>query len=133
MNITEESRQLDLFNPGDGLFINTGRCVPAFKADAMNPAFWSKVVELSKRLFGITINSAFRPTSWEYARHRSGLSQHCFGLAVDISCADSEYRYKLISNALDLKFKRILIYPTFVHLDDKPDSQFKIVYMENVH
>ena len=129
MNITEESRQLGLFDPDDVFFINTDRCIPAFKVDVMNPLFWNKVVELSERMYGITINSAYRAPAWEYAKGRSGSSHHCRGLAVDISCTDSEVRYRLVAHAIDLKFKRILIYPTFVHLDDKEDSQYKVVWM----
>lgn len=120
----------------DSLFpslINTDKCVPEFVQGAMNPVFWSKVQILSDRLNGLTINSAFRTPAWEYSRGRSGSSQHCKGLAVDIACKDPQLRRKLIDEALKLDFHRILVYPTFVHLDDKkslPESRRDLIWMK---
>ena len=120
----------DLFGRDDFFFIDVSHCVPAFKLDAMNPNFWSKVVDLSERVGGITINSAYRTVPYEYTRGRSGSSQHCKGLAVDIACFDSGLRWKLVSNAMVLGFHRILVYRTFIHIDDKLNEADRLVWME---
>lgn len=118
----------DVFSPT----IDTNNCVPAFKVDVMNPAFWRKVQKLAYMVDSIKVNSAFRTPAWEYSRHRSGNSQHCKGLAVDISCLTNEYRYRLVDAAIKLDFHRILIYPRFVHLDDKEQgSKREIIWMNN--
>ena len=124
------------FEHQDSLFpcnIDYSHCIPERVDSAMNPLFLNKVKVLSDRLGGITINSQYRTVAWEYSRSRSGSSQHCKGLAVDISCKDSQFRRKLIQEALNLDFHRILIYPTFVHLDDKvslPRDRRDIIWMK---
>lgn len=130
MSKTQDNPSGDLFGRSGLIFINTSHCIPAFNEDAMNPTFWNKVVDLSERVGGIIINSAYRPVTYEYKRGRSGSSQHCKGLAVDISCLDSGFRWRLVSIAIELGFHRILVYRTFVHLDDKVNESCRLVWME---
>lgn len=47
-------------------------------------------------------------------------SAHMRGRAADIAVWDSEYRWQLVSHALEVGFKRIGIGKTFVHLDNDP-------------
>lgn len=65
------------------------------------------------------INSAYRPESWEREHNRSGLSMHCLGRAVDLSCKNSETRYKIVSALLRAGFRGIGISKTFIHVDNR--------------
>lgn len=47
-------------------------------------------------------------------------SAHLRGLAVDIKCPNSEYRYRIISMALARGVKRFEIAPAHVHIDIDP-------------
>lgn len=78
-----------------------------------------RLLDKTRSLAGIPmkINSAYRSKEHERSRGRNGSSSHCKGLAVDISCADSVKRMKIVKAALQCGFPRIGIYPTFVHLD----------------
>lgn len=71
------------------------------------------------------INSAYRSPEYERSKGRSGSSSHTKGLAVDISCLTSVCRLKMIMSLLAVGFRRIGVYPTFIHVDSdtsKPAS-----------
>lgn len=58
-------------------------------------------------------------------------SSHLTGNAVDLVCADSESRYKMISALLFYGFKRIGIYSAHIHVDnDMTKPQGVIWYVE---
>lgn len=121
----------EFFNPL--LLFDISKCVPAFDVDKMNPDFWSKVLRLQDALSStlwLQINSAYRTKEHEWSRGRSGNSQHCFGRAVDISCKESNSRWLLIQKAMEIGFHRILVYPTFIHLDDKPGCMNQVIWMK---
>lgn len=50
-------------------------------------------------------------------------SWHLKGMAVDISCADSNLRMDIIRNAGKLGFNGIGIAKTFIHLDLRPETE----------
>lgn len=116
-----------LFDSDYGL--DYSRCVPERNDDAMNPDFLQKVRELSYSVGVLNINSQYRTPAWEFSRHRSGNSQHCIGLAVDISCKNHTQRWCIIQKAMELKFHRILVYPSFIHLDDKAGCMNQLIWM----
>lgn len=127
----EEANYSEFFNPL--LLFDVSKCVPAFDVDKMDPDFWSKVLRLQDELSStlwLQINSAYRTKEHEWSRGRSGNSQHCLGKAVDISCKESHARWLLISKAIELDFHRILVYPTFIHLDDKSGCMHQVIWME---
>lgn len=71
----------------------------------------------------LVITSAFRCIDYEHFKGRSGTSSHCKGLAVDVSCRDSQMRLELVQAALRSGFRRIGVGETFIHIDidsDKP-------------
>lgn len=105
-------------------------CVPERNDDAMNPKFLQRVRDLSYIVGPLSINSQYRTPAWEYARNRSGLSQHCKGLAVDIDCRNNSLRWLIIQYAMKLGFHRILVYPTFIHLDDKAGVLNQLIWMQ---
>lgn len=45
-------------------------------------------------------------------------SAHCKGLAVDISALGDSVRFSIVSALLSVGFKRVLLYSTFIHVDD---------------
>lgn len=57
-------------------------------------------------------------------------SAHVKGLAVDISIPSDSARFAILSALLNVGFLRVLIYPTFIHVDldlDKPNPIIKIM------
>src|SRR3990167_11460793 len=49
-------------------------------------------------------------------------SSHLKGLAVDIKCPDSSYRYTLLNKVFETGFLRIGVGKTFIHLDIDPNK-----------
>lgn len=68
--------------------------------------------------YPFVLNSAFRSKEYEIQHGRTGTSSHCNGLAVDISCLTSICRLKMVIALLAVGFRRIGIYPTFIHVDN---------------
>lgn len=57
-------------------------------------------------------------------------SAHTKGLAVDISTLSDSVRFAVVSALLKVGFKRVLMYSTFVHVDEdltKPNPILKIM------
>lgn len=63
------------------------------------------------------VNSGYRTIAYNKKVGGVPNSAHVMGLAADIACPDSGYRYKLVQLALLAGFKRIGIGSNFVHLD----------------
>lgn len=71
------------------------------------------------------VNSAFRSKAHELTRGRQGNSSHTKGVAIDISCIDSNRRSIMLNAFVRAGFRRIGIYKRFIHVDcdrDKPDA-----------
>lgn len=49
-------------------------------------------------------------------------SAHTRGYAVDIRCTENVARALIVESLVKAGFKRIGIYPTFIHVDDDPDK-----------
>ena len=89
----------------------------------MDYMFMDSLVNLRKfvnRPF--VINSGFRTKEHNQSLIARGYeaspdSAHLKGLAVDIKITDSSFLYSIIKHALFLKFDRIGIAKTFIHLD----------------
>lgn len=87
-------------------------------SEGLNPQMFELINKLEKKLnANLIITSAFRSVEHERNKKRSGLSAHCKGLAVDIACSESNFRFRLIQTALSIGFNRIGISKTFIHLD----------------
>lgn len=71
------------------------------------------------------VNSAFRSVAHELTHGRNGKSSHCKGMAIDISCLDSNRRSIMLNAFVRAGFRRIGIYKRFIHVDcdrSKPDA-----------
>lgn len=87
-------------------------------------------LELARLHAGVPfiVNSSYRSEAYEISKGRSGTSAHTLGRAFDIRCTDSRTRYRIISGALDAGYKRIGIYPNFIHLDDSPVHDQMVIW-----
>ena len=92
--------------------------VPSCSIDDMNLDFMTKL-DCARHIAEIPfiINSAYRNLAWEKANGRTGTSSHTKGVAVDIKCNCSYERLIIVSALLDVGFKRIGIYDSFIHVD----------------
>jgi len=73
----------------------------------------------------IIINSAYRCEKHNKEAGGKETSSHIKGLAADIKCDDSSYRFLLISALIKAGFKRVGIGKNFIHVDldtDKPQN-----------
>lgn len=99
------------------------RCTPPCKLSDMDEAFMYKLDEARDLCdFPFIVNSAFRTKSYELSKGRKGTSSHCKGLAMDIACASSFVRQSILSSLIKVGFRRIGIYPTFIHVDLDEDK-----------
>lgn len=97
------------------------RCTPACKLSDMDEVLlWQ--LDKARDLAGVpfVINSAYRSESYEKSKGRNGTSSHCKGYAVDLRCKSSHIRSKMLCALVEAGFKRIGIYPTFLHVDVDP-------------
>jgi uncharacterized protein YcbK (DUF882 family) len=70
------------------------------------------------------ITSGFRTESHNKKVGGVKSSSHLKGLAADIACLESRYRFEMIKALLEVGFKRIGVSGTFIHVDiDKNKSQ----------
>ncbi len=95
------------------------KAVPSCKLDKMDIGFMNKL-DTARHLAGckFVILSAYRNIAWEKAMGRSGTSSHTKGLAVDIRCMNSHDRLLIVKALLEVGFKRIGIYDSFIHVDE---------------
>lgn len=63
------------------------------------------------------VNSAYRTIEYERSKGRSGSSSHCKGIAIDLECITPSNRLKMLLALLAVGFRRIGLYPTFIHVD----------------
>lgn len=101
-------------------------CYPSCSIEDMDEDFMSRLDDARTLCaFPFVLNSAYRSVEYEHSKGRKGTSSHCKGCAVDISCLTSVYRLQMILALLSVGFRRIGIYPTFIHVDSdvsKPAS-----------
>lgn len=103
------------------------RLSPPCDISLMNPDFMNKL-DNARHLSGFpfVLSSAFRSREWDLAKGRSGNSWHCSGNAVDIICRDSEKRFKIVQNLIRSGLKGIIVYPSWIHVDYRPNYYFNI-------
>lgn len=104
-------------------------CEPSCSLADMDEDFMSRLDD-ARAICAIpfSLNSAYRSVEYERRRGRTGTSSHCKGLAVDISCITSVCRLKMVVSLLAVGFRRIGIYPTFIHVDADPSKPASMWY-----
>jgi uncharacterized protein YcbK (DUF882 family) len=83
---------------------------------------------IAKTPFGI--NSAMRCEA--HNRKDGGIedSAHLTGNAVDIRCTNSHKRFLIVAALLHVGFKRVLIYDTFIHVDNDETKPQKVLWVD---
>lgn len=105
------------------------RAVPSCKLDKMDEEFMTRL-DNARHIAGykFVILSAYRNVAWEKAMGRNGTSSHTKGVAVDIKCVNSEARLFIVRALLEVGFKRIGIYDSFIHVDSD-SSKGECIYL----
>lgn len=104
------------------------KCFPSCSIDDMDESFLLKLDDArSICSYPFVLNSAYRSDEYEksHSRHLDNIGAHSKGCAVDISCVTSVCRLKMVMALLAVGFRRIGIYPSFIHVDSdcsKPAS-----------
>lgn len=94
------------------------RCQPACSVSDCDEVALIMLDTLRERCgFPLILNSAYRSSSYEKKKGRTGTSSHCKGLAFDIRCYDTKLRALLVRNAFEVGFTRIGIAKNYVHID----------------
>lgn len=106
------------------------RCTPPCKLADLSEDLL-RMLDEARSLSGLpfVVNSGYRSVSYEKSKGRKGTSSHCKGLAVDLRCASSFVRSKMLSSLIQVGFCRIGIYPTFLHVDID-DSKVSAVWLK---
>lgn len=96
------------------------RCNPSCSIDAMDTAFL-KELDVCRHIAGVpfVLLSAYRSPAHDKERGRSGVGYHTSGRAVDVRCTNSEDRRAIVEACLATGLT-IGIYPSFVHIDNRP-------------
>lgn len=94
-------------------------CSPSCSLSDMDEDFMSALVR-ARELAGVPfiLNSAFRSSSWDKSKGRSGSGYHTKGRAVDVVCIDSSIRYKIVRACL-LAGLSCGIAKSFIHIDNR--------------
>lgn len=106
------------------------RCKPACSLKDMDEGFMYKLDQARDIcVYPFILNSAFRTVDYEKSHGRKGTSSHCKGLAVDLACSSSVVRLYIIRALFQVGFRRIGVYPTFLHVDDD-DSKVSALWLD---
>lgn len=74
------------------------------------------------------VNSGYRCSVHNKNIKGSPTSSHLKGLAADIATPNSHTRYLILKALLNVGFKRIGIYKTFIHVDIDTDKPQEIAF-----
>jgi len=86
----------------------------------MDPEFLEELDELRRRVgVPFVVTSGYRDATHPAETAKDKPGTHNQGIAVDIRCLSSQFRYSVIKNALAMGFKGIGIGDTFIHLDKR--------------
>lgn len=91
----------------------------------------NQLVQLSKLVGSpLYFTSTFRTPLQNRVCGGSPTSSHLKGLAFDIKCTTSLYRYKLIQSIHLLDIKRYGVYKNFIHIDFDSSKTQNVVWYE---
>ena len=107
-----------------------GRCNPRCSLQDMNQSFINKLDTL-RDVAGIplVLNCAYRPVAWEKSKGRSGQGDHPQGRGADIRCNNSATRFKILTAAREVGFRRIGVAASFIHVGDGDNLPQDVVWL----
>jgi len=105
-----------------------GKCAVDF--ERMNPETMQKI-EAARIIAGIpfTVRSAMRCITHNAAEGGSNDSSHLEGYAIDVEANNSRQRFIIIDALIRAGFTRIGIGRTFIHFDDDPLKDERVVWL----
>lgn len=91
---------------------------PCCGKSEMDRGFMDRL-NMARSLAGVPfkINSAYRCRNHNYIVGGKRDSAHTKGYAADIACTSSLFRHKILKALRAVRFNRIGIYKTFIHVD----------------
>lgn len=97
------------------------RCTPSCTAADMDISFLEKL-DSARELAQVPfiLLSCYRSPEHDRERGRSGRGYHTLGRAADIKCIDGQSRWRIVYACLRLSLS-VGIYPTFLHIDNRPN------------
>lgn len=104
------------------------------EVEGLDPEFVAKL-DLARSKAGIpfVITSGKRSQENNSAIGGVGDSSHLRGMAVDLRCASSQDRYKMVSALLSVGIKRIGIYNAHCHADADPTLLQEVIWIGESH
>ncbi len=89
------------------------------------------MLDKARNIAGIpfVLNSAYRSVEYELTRGRDGTSAHTTGKAVDIRAINGRQRWLVISALIEAGFTRLGIGKGFIHADNDPEKDPKVVWV----
>ncbi|MCD7900294.1 MAG: D-Ala-D-Ala carboxypeptidase family metallohydrolase [Bacteroides sp.] len=106
------------------------RCIPACSLQNMDQEFMNRLDQLREEAgIPLVLNCAYRSYKWEKSKGRSGKGDHPQGKAADLRCRDSATRYKILRAAFKVRFTRIGVSDTFIHVGMGKDLPEEVVWM----
>lgn len=105
------------------------KCSPPCKKEQMHSDTLKKF-NIAREEAGIpfTPTSAFRSIEHEKKMGRTGTGAHTNGRAMDISCTNSNARYKIVVALMKAGFTRIGVASNFIHADDDPTKVQNVIW-----
>ena len=88
------------------------------------------MLDAARKIYGrsMRITSGFRTESHNEKVGGVKSSSHLKGLAADIACSESRYRFEMIKALLEVGFKRIGVANSFIHVDTDKDKSQNIIW-----
>jgi uncharacterized protein YcbK (DUF882 family) len=105
-------------------------CTPKCRQSDMHPETMLKLNK-ARDISGIPfiLNSAFRSVEHEKKMGRAGTSAHANGRAIDIKATTGRTKFIVVDALIKAGFTRIGVHPNFIHADDDPTKDQKLIWL----
>jgi len=95
----------------------------------LEEVFLGKLIQARRNAnIPFVLNSAFRCKKHNTKIKGAKYSRHLKGIAADIKCRSSIKRFIIIDSLIKSGMSRIIIYPTFIHVDNSETKHRKVIW-----